>query len=447
VPTVDPQNEERAEESVVRKALIRFMALAMIALLVVVIGTVLVTAQLAKQQALREARSRADDLANTVAAPKVNAAVRAGDPLAMQKLTNALQPWVDDASIRHVKLWTRDGRVLWSDEKPIVGKSYQLKSDVVPLFGTHKITAELAAPDAAENVHERKEGKSLEVYVGTQDAEGQPLVFEAYLPIADMKASERAMVMALLPLSLGAVLVLLASLLPLAVSLARRVERHQAERSKLMRHALLASDLERRRIAQDLHDGVIQDLAGLAYVLPTVERELASSGCSGGGQETIARASTILSRDVSSLRSLLTDLYPPNLSGSGLVGSLNDLARGTEGNSQLRVGVEVDEGLDLPIDAARLSYRVAREGLRNVVKHSKAEHADVRLGCEGHDVVVSVADDGVGVDDQTAPEEGHVGLRLLGDTVRDFGGHLDLRPRAEGGAILEARFRADLVPG
>ena len=46
----------------------------------------------------------------------------------------------------------------------------------------------------------------------------------------------------------------------------------------MMRHALLASDLERRRIAQDLHDGVIQDLAGLGYVLPTAQRELYEGG-------------------------------------------------------------------------------------------------------------------------------------------------------------------------
>ena len=73
-----------------------------------------------------------------------------------------------------------------------------------------------------------------------------------------------------MPLILGTLALFMLAVLPLAMSLAP-VERAQLDRSKMMRHALLASDLERRRIAQDLHDGVIQDLAGLG-VLPTAQR-------------------------------------------------------------------------------------------------------------------------------------------------------------------------------
>ena len=195
---------------------------------------------------------------------------------------------------------------------------------------------------------------------------------------------------------IGALLLLLTATVPLGLSLARRVERAQLERSKMMRHALEASDLERRRIAQDLHDGVIQDLAGLGYALPSVASALAD-GAHPDAQEAVSRATRMVQQDVAALRALMTDIYPPDIEGDGLVPALEELGRRSADEAKLDVDVRVSPDLRLSPDAARLAYRVVREGLRNVVKHAEAGRVDVRVHQAGDLVTVRVQDDGRGL--------------------------------------------------
>jgi signal transduction histidine kinase len=113
--------------------------------------------------------------------------------------------------------------------------------------------------------------------------------------------------------------------------------------------------------------------------------------------------------------------------------------------------VHIDPELRLGEGAARLAYRIVREGLRNVVKHAEAGSALVEIRREEGWVHVLVADDGRGVEgnveDGELPEsEGHLGLRLLRDSVRDAHGHLELAPNRPQGTRLRARFLED-VPG
>ena len=80
-----------------------------------------------------------------------------------------------------------------------------------------------------------------------------------------MSSSGRRIWRSFAPISLGALLVLELVQIPLAWSLARRLQQRQREREGLLQQALAASDMERRRIASDLHDGVVQDLVGVAF--------------------------------------------------------------------------------------------------------------------------------------------------------------------------------------
>jgi len=432
---------------VVRSAVFRFTIGGLITLLVLTVGAVLVANNIAERQALAEARTQAAGIANRLAAPLVNREVRAGDRAAAHDLTTVMETRMADGSVRHVKLWDEQGRIIWSDEDALIGRSFPIEDDVAELFGTREATADRWDLSRQENELERSERELREVSAGTFDADGEPLVFEAYVSTKAMKSAAAAITVDLLPLVFGALALFLLAVLPLAVSLARRVERAQLDRSKMMRHALLASDLERRRIAQDLHDGVIQDLAGLGYVLPTARRELHTEGNLALARTTLDRATGMLQQDVLRLRSMLTDLYPPDLQGQGLVSAVGDLVQTITSDAGLDATVRIDPELEVPVDAGRLAYRVVREGLRNVVKHAGASSVVVEVSREDDEVLVRVADDGMGpAAAQEAVRRGHLGLRLLKDTLSDFGGDLDLEPGARQGTSLEARFPAALVP-
>ena len=86
-----------------------------------------------------------------------------------------------------------------------------------------------------------------------------------------------------------------------------------------MERALSASERERRQIAADLHDGVVQDLAGAGYALAAVARRV--EGPTATGVEHVGR---VVRGAVESLRRLMVDIYPPDLSGAGLPGAIDD---------------------------------------------------------------------------------------------------------------------------
>jgi signal transduction histidine kinase len=96
------------------------------------------------------------------------------------------------------------------------------------------------------------------------------------------------------------------------------------------------------------------------------------------------------------------------------------------------------------IEVNRLAYRVVREGLRNVVEHARAGVALVEITRVERRLHVRVSDDGVGLQQAPESEPGHLGIKLLADTLQDFGGWLELRPAASGGTELEASFPVPL---
>lgn len=226
----------------------------------------------------------------------------------------------------------------------------------------------------------------------------------------------------------------------------------------MTRHALLSSEFERRRIAQDLHDGVIQDLAGAGLVLPLVADRVKESRSTPRDGDLLTRLHDLVTLNVQRLRSLMAEVYPPDLTGAGLRPAIENLVLETA--DKVDTEVHVDPELRLGEGAARLAYRIVREGLRNVVKHADAGSALVEIRRDDGWVHVLVADDGRGIagneeggEDwadrhgaELTEKEGHLGLRLLRDSVRDAGGHLELVPNLPQGTRLRASFPAD-APG
>jgi len=436
--------KNRPRKSAVQEAVVRFVVFSVVALVVLMLATLFLGAKIARQEALRDARMRGASIANLIAAPLVNAKVRAHVPGAGKQLTTVMRNRMSDGSVIHVTLWNKDGEVIWADQKDLVGTRAPLSANMEALLGTHDVTAQVTDFTNATEATERKLGEALEVYAGVHDADQLPMVFEAHFSSEKMHQDEQAIIRGFLPIVVAALLLFQIAVLPLAVSLARRVERGIAERSGWMRHALLASDLERRRIAQDLHDGVIQDLAGISYVIPTLHAHFAGdSAAARTARETSQQVSQILTRDVAALRSMITDIYPPDLQGPGLEAAIQDLARNAAAH-RLQVQVDIAPGLPLPIDTARLAYRIVREGLRNVTKHAQATVATVKVHAESDHLLVSVSDNGLGIHGKPV-KEGHLGLRLLEDTVRDLGGRVTLRSSLSGGTVLDASFPLSLL--
>jgi signal transduction histidine kinase len=232
--------------------------------------------------------------------------------------------------------------------------------------------------------------------------------------------------MSFLPVLIGALLLLQLLQLPLAYRMARRLQENRQEREALLLRALAASDTERRRIASDLHDGVVQDLAGTSYALAAAADRI--DGDAPDVSDALRDGARQTRRSIRQLRSLLVDIYPPDLHRAGLAAALSDLVAPLESRG-VHARVELPPGLRLEPNAEALMFRTAQEALRNVMTHSKAANVDVSVVLDTSHAGLAIADDGRGFSNaqaQAARDDGHLGLRVLADMARDAGGKLDI---------------------
>ncbi|MEP6817654.1 MAG: histidine kinase [Marmoricola sp.] len=431
------------EKSIVRTSLARFVLLSLLALVVLGTGLELVSRQVARGEAIRDARTRSAGVANGIAAPLVNAAVRRGDPAAVARLAKAQSDRMRDGSFTHILMYDRAGRVLWSDATSLIGRRFRLSPQLRASFGTSGIVS--ALPGDEDRHAERIAGgsKLLEVYVATRDADGEPFLFEAYIPPDRIDVDRRAILQQILPVGLGGLLLFQLAVLPLAFSLARRVDHARRQQSDLLRRSLLSWHEERRRLAHELHDGVIQDLSAASYALPSLVKMLPADPSADAARSTGERIGTLLQQDLQAMRSLIFDLLPADLDGLGLATALEALARRhREGGLAVHLEVATDLGVDSEV--AGLVFRVVREGLRNVDRHARASSAWVRVVRRDDHVEIELSDDGHGLRVAMQDDQRHFGVRLLEGLVADVGGTLSLRDRPEGGAVLEVRVPAAL---
>jgi signal transduction histidine kinase len=301
------------------------------------------------------------------------------------------------------------------------------------------VKAELSDLSKPENRFEKRGRDLLEVYMPLRTPSGRVVLFESYERYASISASGRSTWKAFLPALIGALVILQLVQLPLAARLARRIRRAQRDRERLLRSAVESSDTERRRIAADLHDGVVQSLVGLSYSLAAAAERADRNG-GAEYREDLERGAAATRASIAELRTLLVDIYPPSLQTAGLAAALADLTAPLRRRGIATITTAADD-LDLPPGVSALFFRVAQEGLRNAAAHADPSHVRVEVARHGRHARIVIADDGAGFDTaQSArtPQEGHFGLRLLADLVRDAGGELRVRSAPGSGTRIEA---------
>ena len=390
---------------------------------------------LGNAEALRDARQFATLAGQGIVEPTVAPGLLRGEPEAIAAVDRIVQERVLGERVVRVKLWARDGRIVYSDEPRLIGARFPLEAEKLDVLRSGATNASLTDVSGPENRYERGQGDLYEVYLPIRAPDGTPLLFETYQRRSAVASTGRRIWMPFAALMLGSLVLLWLVQVPLAWRLDRRLRRSQAEREALLVRAVEASDDERRRIAADLHDGPVQHLAGISYTLSAA----AQTEGSAAARETLRQAAAGTRDSMRRLRSLLVEIHPPNLRASGLEAALADLlapleARGAE------TSLSVDPELGLDEDAERTVYRAAAEALRNVERHADANRVTVAVEERDDGVRLMVTDDGVGFgpgDRERRREEGHVGLSLLEELAERAGGRLAVRSAPGDGTTFE----------
>jgi signal transduction histidine kinase len=409
---------------VVARPVVQFTLIGLAAVALVGAATSVASRRVGEREAITDARTTTLVKAQGRVEPVITDGLVARDPDAVRSVGDVVERDVLDDSLVRVKIWTSTGEIVYSDERRLVGARYALGDDELAALRGGLIEAEVSDLTKPENRFERSFGKLLEVYLPIVTPGGDRLLFEAYYRYDTVAASGSRIWRSFAPISLGALVLLEVLQIPLAWSLARRLQHRQRVQEALLRRALDASDIERRRVASDLHDGPVQALAGVAFSLAGAARDASVAGTPAS--TLLDSAAGSIRSTITELRSMLVDIYPADLDGpGGVAAALADLADGVAATG---VSVSLDtERLasdELPASARALLYRTAREALRNVAAHAGATSVAVVAESDAERACVSVTDDGAGFspeDAASAASSGHLGLRGLAGLARDAG--------------------------
>jgi PAS domain S-box-containing protein len=208
------------------------------------------------------------------------------------------------------------------------------------------------------------------------------------------------------------------------------------ERRRMERQILEATAEEQRRIGQDLHDGLCQELAGIAFTVEVLGRKLEARGAAE--KPTLDRVAELVDQAITHARELARGLQPVALDGPGLATALSELARKAEAlfhvtcifEQQGDLGAAVSDG-----ETASHLYRIAQEAISNAVRHGKAHTIDVELAAEPGSLRLTVCDDGTGIPAEPRPSGG-IGLQTMAYRARVVGGTLTVRPGARRGTVV-----------
>jgi PAS domain S-box-containing protein len=185
-----------------------------------------------------------------------------------------------------------------------------------------------------------------------------------------------------------------------------------SERRRLEAAVLDAVGQEQRRFASDLHDGLGQELTGLAFLLSALATEARNQGSAQASE--LERAYDVANRAMQSSQAIARGLSPIGAAEGGLIRALGDLVARLQGPSGPALEFSVAQGAPLHLvpAAADHLYRIAQEALSNALKHSQAAAIKVTLDIEADHVRLEIRDDGRGVRSPDANPAG-LGLRTM----------------------------------
>ena len=417
------------------RVIFQVVAVAMAVVAIVAVVGSYASQQLAEKQAVQDAGRFTNSVAEGLVMPNLTDGLLTGDRDQARALHAKLDRYqspgglLEKSGVVRVKLWTPQGQVVFSDNPGVEGRSFVLDGAAIKVLRRPQTTAEVTDLTKAENRLERFPAgtRLLEVYRPVWTPNGEPLLFELYFKYDAVAGRSGDIWRGFAGITLSSLGALLVLMLPLLWALLDRTRRAQQQREDYMQRALDASQEERRRIAAALHDGVVQELTAVSFLVASGAEEAASAGRAAQAGRLREAAATVRN-SMGSLRSLLVEIYPPNLRAAGLGAALSDLA-GTVAGRDIAVTLQVDDEAEdsLGDDGEEAVYRIAQECLRNVTRHARAGEVTMTVTRHEHSVRLLVADDGRGFADPALlrkPPDGHLGLRLMQDVAAKAGGTL-----------------------
>lgn len=189
---------------------------------------------------------------------------------------------------------------------------------------------------------------------------------------------------------------------------------------------------ERERIATDIHDDSVQVMASVALRLETLARSVEDPDV----HTRLASLSDAVRGSMDRLRKLMFDLKSSELEAGGLIPALTDFLQRAQAEHGLGFSLQSSLDADPVLGVSVQLYRIAREAIANIVKHANANRIDMTLEQNGHEIRMTIADDGIGFCPAATSPEGHIGLSSMRARAEAAGGHLEIESSPGNGSVV-----------
>ncbi len=218
------------------------------------------------------------------------------------------------------------------------------------------------------------------------------------------------------------------------------VEKNNAESYRMLSARILElQDVERRKIARELHDSVGQFLAGLKINLSRLQRRDATATIES--HPLLQESLELTDRAIGEVRTISHLLHPPLLDELGLYSAVRWFTEGFAKRSGIQVELQLAEITDrLPKEIELALFRVLQESLTNVHRHAKASRVTIDIQCTDDRVILVICDDGKGINRESlqrfrAGQAGGIGLAGMRERLVELGGTLEVDSSPEGTQI------------
>ncbi len=352
------------------------------------------------------------------------------DEAALEELDDAIRQRLLGGETVRVKLWSEDGRVLYSDADQLVGQRYPPSPNRERAFRGEVVSG---VPDLSrpENTFERDLAPLREFYIPVPDDAGRTsMVFEIYENAAHLDAalaSIRTTVWTSIAVGLSILLVFIISL---GVANARVMTGRTREAERQLTALVSAREDERHRIVGSLHDDIGQPLY---RVLMGIQGSRSQLDENSPVAAELNRLEDLLRNVDGTLRTELRLLHHGSVEQLGLNTLLEELAEKTTAETGLEVRVDLEDHDRLPVPQRAALFRAAREGVTNARKHAGARSVTITIRNGAGRVLLDVEDDGRGVTDVPG-----LGLTTTRERLEAIGGGLTVTDRRGVGTLFRA---------
>ncbi|HSP29984.1 MAG TPA: ATP-binding protein [Ilumatobacteraceae bacterium] len=368
-----------------------------------------------------------------VVEPTITPELLRGERLALDAFDEMIRSQGLHVDAAGVMLGTMDGVVVYSLDHDTVGHQFVLPAHVRDSVGDGASSATFGSLlGRADSQITGGPLPTIEVVSAARGPDGESLVWQENLRWDDVPISTSN---PRVRVAVGGALLLMAQGV-LVGTLFHRREQERRQRGWLTQRTSELNLAERRRFAADLHNGALQDLTGMVLDL---DRPAPGGESTGVADRT--EIAVRLRQAIGSLRTAMSAIYPSEQAVADVPTAISACLDRMDPHLTRHLAID-------PLAVVRPEYRwltirVAQEAVWNVVVHARADAVTVGLRREGHHVVLTVQDDGIGFDPElTRSQPDHMGLALLADMAAAAGAALTVASAPGAGTTVRLEVPA-----